>query len=116
MQLEQAVLDAQAPVRLQAQGLGCHLVAAWAAHSRQTARILDARLWAPLDVSQPALQARLPSWSPIVRQRLPFPSRVLASPDPTVCAVETAQAWAADWGADWGGLLQPDAAALAATY
>ena len=91
-------------------------MAAWAAHSRQTARVIDARLWAPLDVSQPALQARLPSWSPVVRQRLPFPSRVLASPDPAVCAVETAQAWATDWGADWGGLLPLATAAHATTY
>lgn len=73
IQLEEAVLR-HAQVVLVADGLGAHLVAAWAAHSRQTQRVAGAWL-----VASPALETaqdrvRWPSWQPLVRVPLPFPA------------------------------------------
>lgn len=99
MQLEQAVLEANAPVCLLAQGLGCHLVAAWAAHSRHTAGIQGALLLGPCDLGEPALQARLPSWVPPARQRLPFAARVVTFTAPSLPACEAVHTLAHDWGA-----------------
>ncbi len=73
IRLEEAVLDATQVVVV-AHNLGCILLAAWAAHSRLTDRVRAALLVAPLDVEAPAVRERLPSWSPIERQRLPFKS------------------------------------------
>jgi len=111
MQLEEAVLDA-AHVVLVAHNLGCMQLAAWAAHSQQTHRVRAALLVAPLDVEAPAVRERLPSWSPIARQRLPFKcwmigpvhqsdnapanSKPIGTWDP-----EWAQALAKTWGAQW---------------
>lgn len=99
MQLEQAVLCCDAPIVLVAHSLGCIQVAAWAAHSRQTARVKAALLVAPGDVEREALRPVLPSWSPIVRQRLPFASLLVASQDDPYCSFERASALAANWGA-----------------
>ena len=70
-QLEEAVL-AHDEVVLVAHSLGCILVAAWAAHSQHTERVLGALLVAPGDVERPEMQHVLHSWSPIARARLPF--------------------------------------------
>ena len=107
-QLEIAVLaatepsansDAPARVVLVAHSLGCHLVAAWAAHSPHAHRVHAALLVAPPDLSQPALQHVLHSWRPPVRATLPFPSVVLASQDDPYGALSHAQALSRDWGA-----------------
>lgn len=73
-QLEAAVRDAPVPLALVAHSLGCHLVAAWAAASGQTARVRAALLVAPPDLTQEPLRTRLPGWTPLCRQRLPFAS------------------------------------------
>ena len=101
MQLDEAVLASSAPVILVAHGLGCHQVAAWAAHSRHADQVKAALLVAPLDVQLPALRPALPSWSPVVRQRLPFKSMVVGRDNDPYCKADTAQAWALDWGAQW---------------
>jgi predicted alpha/beta hydrolase family esterase len=90
-----------AGVLLAAHSLGCLQVAAWAAHSRHTARVQGALLVAPGDAERADLQAQLPSWSPIVRQRLPFASLLLGSRNDPYCSPERAQALAADWGATY---------------
>ena len=77
-QLEEAVL-AHDEVVLAAHSLGCILVAAWAAHSQHTERVLGALLVAPGDVERPEMQHVLHTWSPIVRARLPFQSVLAAS-------------------------------------
>ncbi len=97
MQLEEAVLTHPSAV-LVAHSLGCVLVAAWAAHSRHTARIKGALLVAPADVERPEMQHMLHSWSPIVRTRLPFPSVVAASRNDPYCSLLRASALAHAWG------------------
>lgn len=112
IRLEEAVLDA-AHVVLVAHNLGCIQLAAWAAHSGLTDRVRAALLVAPLDVETPAARERLPSWSPIVRQRLPFTSWMVG-PENQSDRVESkapkpngvfnpvwAQALAESWGAQW---------------
>jgi len=97
--LEDVVLGADGPVVLVAHSLGCILTAAWAAHSRSTARVRGALLVAPGDCERDDLRDQLPSWSPIVRQRLPFPAVLVGSQNDPYCGFERAQALAADWGA-----------------
>lgn len=97
--LEDVVLAADGPVVLVAHSLGCMLTAAWAAHSKNSARVRGALLVAPGDPEREELQGLLPSWSPVVRQRLPFPAILVGSRDDPYCTFERAQGFAADWGA-----------------
>ena len=97
IQLEEAVLSGDAPVVLVAHSLGCHLVAAWAAHSRQTGRVQAALLVAPADLDNPLLQS-LHSWRNKALQALPFASTVLASSDDDWCSLERAAGLASAWG------------------
>jgi hypothetical protein len=86
-------------IALVAHSLGCQLVAAWAAHSRKTARVRAALLVAPPDVEREEFQGALHSFAPIVRQRLPFPALAVISGDDAFCHPERAHGMAADWGA-----------------
>ena len=97
--LEEVVLSRPEPVLLVAHSLGCLLVAAWAAHSRLVGRVRAALLVAPADPERPELQALLRSWSPVDRQRLPFPALLVGSHNDPFCRFERAQGLAADWGA-----------------
>ena len=96
--LDAVVVDLPGPVCLVAHSLGCVLVAAWASHSRHVGRVQGALLVAPGDVEQPDLAPLLPGWAPIVRQQLPFPSRLLASRDDPYCTLAKATELAAAWG------------------
>ena len=73
IQLEEAVLRHEQVV-LVADGLASHLVAAWAAHSRQTARVAGAWLVAAPALETAQERTRWPSWQPLVRAPLPFPA------------------------------------------
>ena len=86
-------------VVLVAHSLACVLVAAWAAHSRHTARVQAALLVAPGDVERAELLHTLHGWRPIVRQPLPFPTTLIASRDDPHCRFERASGFARDWGA-----------------
>ncbi len=97
MQLEEAVLAHEHSV-LVAHSLGCILVAAWAAHSQNTHRVKAALLVAPADVERAEMQHILHSWSPIVRERLPFPSILAASRNDPFCSLMRASALAHAWG------------------
>ncbi len=97
--LEDVVLSRPEPVLLVAHSLGCLLVAAWASHSRHTARVRAALLVAPGDTERPELLAPLRSWSPIIRHRLPFPTLLVGSRNDPFCGFERAQGLATDWGA-----------------
>jgi hypothetical protein len=99
IQLEQAVLASASPVVLVAHSLGCLQVAAWAASSAQVHRVQAALLVAPADVERQDLRQQVPSWAPIMRQRLPFKSVLLASDNDPYCSPDTAQALARSWGA-----------------
>ena len=103
MRLDEAIGELEAgedspQVALVAHSLGCQLVAAWAAHSRKTGRVRAALLVAPPDVEREEVQYALHSFTPIVRQALPFPSLAVISPDDPFCTPERARAMAADWG------------------
>ena len=104
MRLEEAIADLEsrerAPqVALVAHSLGCHLVSAWAAHSKRTTRVRAALLVAPPDVERDEVRAALHSFTPIVRERLPFPALAVISSDDAFCDPARARAMAADWGA-----------------
>ncbi len=97
--LDEVLLDGSRPALLVAHGLGCHLVAAWAAHSQHTHRVQAALLVAPPDFDRADLPPQLSTWQPTVRQRLPFPATLLYSQDDPGCAPPQAMKLAADWGA-----------------
>ena len=95
---ELEIAEARPQVALVAHSLGCQLIAAWAAHSRKTARVRAALLVAPPDVERAELQAALHSFTPIVRRPLPFPSLAVISADDPFCDPARARTMAADWG------------------
>ncbi len=95
--LEDVVLESEGPVALVAHSLGCLLVAAWAQVSRSTGRVQGALLVAPGDAERDELRPVLPSWSPIVRDRLPFPSTLVASRNDPYCGFGRAERLARDW-------------------
>ena len=97
--LEEEVLAASSPVVLVAHSLGCILVAAWAAHSRNTRKVRAALLVAPGDVERDDLRQMIPGWAPIVRQKLPFPALMVAADNDPYCASARSRGLAVDWGA-----------------
>jgi len=98
--LEEVLLESPQPAMLVAHSLGCHLVAAWAAHSSHTARVRGALLVAPPDTDDPRLPPQLANWRPMRRQRLPFAALVLSSSDDPFGSADCARQLALDWGAD----------------
>ena len=98
--LDEVIQQQDTPVVLVAHSLGCHLVAAWAAHSQHTARVVAAWLVAPPDTEREDTPPNLFNWRPMVRDKLPFSSRVLASSDDPYCALDRALGLARDWGSE----------------
>jgi predicted alpha/beta hydrolase family esterase len=96
--LDEVLLDGSRPALLVAHSLGCHLVAAWAAHSQHTQRVQAALLVAPPDLERDDMPPQVCTWRPIVRQRLPFPAKLLYSDNDPYCAPSRALRLAADWG------------------
>lgn len=88
------------PVLLVAHSLGCQLVAAWAAHSRHTARVQAALLVAPPDTERADMPPQLFNWRPIPRQRLPFQSLAVVSSDDPFSSPDCGLAMARDWGSE----------------
>ena len=99
-QLEEAVLADPCLTALVAHGLGCQLVAAWAAHTRHAAHIKGALLVAPPDTARSDMPPQLFTWRGIVCPRLPFPALLIWSTDDPFCTIDRALAMAADWGAE----------------
>ena len=101
--LDEILLDdaalSDAPALLAAHSLGCHLVAAWASHSRHVARVHAALLVAPPDLDRPELPPPLCGWRSTVRQPLPFPTVVVSSDDDPYASAEATRHLAADWRA-----------------
>lgn len=100
--LEEVVLDADphSSLILVAHSLGCMLVAAWAAHSRNTHRVSAAFLVAPGDVEREDVRPLLPSWSPVPLQALPFKSILVGSRNDPCCSFERTRQFAKAWGAE----------------
>ena len=97
--LDEIVLDSHGPLLLAAHSLGCHLVAAWAAHSQHTAKVCGALLVAPPDTERDDTPPNLHNWRPIIRTRLPFASIAVISSDDPFCAPPQARQMASGWGA-----------------
>jgi uncharacterized protein len=99
--LEEVVLDEAggAPVLLAAHSLGCHLVSAWAAHSRHVHRVHGALLVAPPDIERDDMPPNLHPWRPVLRQRLPFPAIAVTSRDDPFAGTDRSAALVRDWGA-----------------
>jgi hypothetical protein len=98
--LDEVLLADPRPALLAAHSLGCLLVAAWAAHTRQPSRVAGALLVAPPDTERDDTPGAIAgAWRRIERGRLPFPATVVASRDDPFCTYERAQALAGDWGA-----------------
>lgn len=109
----QAAGAAPRPVVLVAHSLGCHLVAAWAAHSQHTARVHAALLVAPPDIERTDMPPQVQAWAPVQRQPLPMPATVVISRDDPYCSAARGAAFAAAWGgervdAGAGGHLNAD--------
>lgn len=98
--LDEVLLESDRTAVLVAHSLGCHLVAAWAAHSQYRARVRAALLVAAPDTEREDTPPNLFSWRPIVRQRLPFPSLVVVDSDDPYCTSERAGQMARDWGSE----------------
>ena len=98
--LEEVLLERETPALLVAHSLGCHLVTAWAAHSRHTARVRGALLVALPDIEREDMPPNLQPWRPILRARLPFPAIAVTSLDDPFSSPERGQALALDWGAE----------------
>jgi predicted alpha/beta hydrolase family esterase len=98
--LDEVLLDDARPAVLAAHSLGCQLIAAWAAHSRHTARVRAGLLVAPPDTERADMPPQLHNWRPIVRARLPFPALAVTSSDDPYCDPPRAAQMVADWGAD----------------
>jgi predicted alpha/beta hydrolase family esterase len=97
--LEEVLLADDRPALLAAHSLGCHLVAAWAAHSRHTDRVCGALLVAPPDLTQADTPPQLHGWRPVVRTRLPFQACLVFSDDDPFGSVAASCQLAEDWGA-----------------
>jgi hypothetical protein len=97
--LDEALLAVDRPAWLVAHSLGCHLVAAWAAHSSNVERVRGALLVAPPDLERDDLPPQVARWRPVVRGRLPFPATLLCSDGDPFGAPERTLALAAAWGA-----------------
>ncbi len=87
------------PVVLAAHSLGCHLVAAWAAISRNTGRVRGALLVAPPDLAQTGFPAELYSWRRFEGARLPFAATCVTSSNDPFDRAQAGTAMAAAWGA-----------------
>lgn len=83
-----------------AHSLGCHLVAAWAALSKQTHRIKGALLVAPPDGIRENFPQELSSWRPPVLQKLPFPSVCVISSNDPFCDLQPGKDMATAWGSE----------------
>ncbi len=97
--LEEVLLADSRPALLAAHSLGCLLVAAWAAHSSHTDRVVGALLVAPPDLDRPDSPPQLAGWRLAWRQPLPFPARLVYSSDDPFGDADHARRLAADWGA-----------------
>jgi uncharacterized protein len=98
--LEEVLLGDDTPAVLVAHSLGCHLVAAWAAHSAHHSRVQGALLVAPPDLEREDTPPQISNWRPIVRSRLPFASKLIYSVDDPYGSRQASLRLAQDWGSN----------------
>ncbi|OYV02091.1 MAG: alpha/beta hydrolase [Burkholderiales bacterium PBB5] len=98
--LDEGLLADERPAVLIAHSLGCQLVAAWATHSRHTARVLGALLVALPDIARADMPPQLQAWAPIPLQPLPFASTAVLSSDDPYCSAARGRQMASAWGSE----------------
>lgn len=95
--IARAVNEAEKPVVIVAHSLG--VAAAVQALPQFTRPVAGAFLVAVPDVANPAIRPRhLMTFGPYPRERLPFPSAMIASRNDPFCAFDVAEELARDWG------------------
>jgi uncharacterized protein len=92
--------EALSPCVLVAHSLGCHLVAAWAALSKNTHLVKGALLVAPPDALREDFPPEMKSWRQPVLHKLPFPSICVVSSNDPFCELQPSREMAAAWGSD----------------
>lgn len=97
--LEETLLEGGRPALLACHSLGCHLAAAWAAHSQHRHQVVGALLVAPPDLARADLPPQLAPWRPPVTARLPWPAVLAYSDDDPFAAPAASLALADVWGA-----------------
>ena len=96
--LEQAVQRTGSDGVLVAHSLACTLVGKWAERHPRTIR--GALLVAPSDTEAPTYPPGTRGFTPMPRNRLPFPSLVVASTNDPYVSLERAQGFARHWGSE----------------
>ena len=98
--LSRAVAEADPPVVLVAQSLGCLAAVYWAgqADAPSISRVAGAFLVAPPDVERKSAGRVVKQWAPIPLRPLPFPSVVVASRTDPYAAFERSEQFATAWG------------------
>ena len=98
--LNMAIQQADRPVILVAQGLGCLAVVWWAEYERPTYSnpVVGALFAAPPDVDRPGSAPRLAAFGACPRKPLPFPALLTTNQGDGFCSLRTAQRLASDWG------------------
>lgn len=102
--LDQEIRNSPAPVLIAAHSLGCLAVAWWGKERWSLGnqeRVIGALLVAPADVERGRARDRMPSFSPIPREPLPFPSLLVASRNDPFASFETSRRIAAMWGSSF---------------
>jgi uncharacterized protein len=92
--------NSSADTLLVAHSLGCHLVAAWAALSKNTHRIRGALLVAPPDAQREDFPVEMKSWRQPVLHKLPFPSVCVISSNDPFCGLAAGRQMAQAWGSE----------------
>ncbi len=112
--LNATIVAARRPVVLIAHSLGCHAVAWWNTLERKpSGRVIGALLVAPPNLERTPLDSRLSAFSRLVRDRLRFPSILVASEDDPYAAFGQSRKMARLWGsrfvnAGWLGHINAD--------
>ena len=94
--LEHMVAEQGSDSVLVGHSTACALIAFWAAQTSRTVR--GALIVAPSDTEAPSYPKGPTGWTPMPRNRLPFPSIVVASTDDEYATIERARSFADSWG------------------
>lgn len=99
-QLNLAIHRAGRPVILVAHSLGCHAVAWWAEYEQPAygSLVAAALLVAPPEVESDCVDPRLKRFAPLMSERLPFKSMVVASQNDPYASFGQTKRFARKWG------------------
>ena len=97
--ITEEVNRAATPVVFVGHSLGCISVAHWSqSYPSLAANVKGALLVAPADIDRDDLRSQLEDFAPVPRQRLVFPSVVVASVNDPYVSLERAREFAGMWG------------------